>query len=329
MLMSSSSVLVSATTTGWRTTAMADFRGNSMRRWPGGWLGIAMPEEYGGAGLGIAEAAIMMQAVAESGAGMSGASAIHMNIFGLNPVVVFGTEEQKQRMLPPLIAGEDKACFAVTEPDAGLDTTQLNTRAERRRRSLRRHRAEGLDLDGAGRRTRCCCSRARRRSRQVPKPTDGLSLFYTDARSLARRGARDRQDGPQGGRFEHSSSSTASTCRPSDRIGEEGQRLRVHPARAQSRAHPDCRGGSRHRLCRARTRRAATRRNASCSAGRSARTRASSIRWRKAGWSSRPRNLMVFKAACAVRRRQAVRRGGQCGQISRGEAGLQGLRDAR
>src|SRR5436309_12652796 len=98
----------------------------------GGWLGIAMPKEYGGAGLGIAEAALMMQAIAESGAAMSGASAVHMNIFGLQPVVVFGTDEQKRRMLPPLIAGKDKACFAVTEPDAGLDTTALKVRAERR-----------------------------------------------------------------------------------------------------------------------------------------------------------------------------------------------------
>ena len=98
----------------------------------GNWLGIAMPEEYGGAGLGITEAAILMQAVAESGACMSGASAIHLNIFGLNPVVVFGTEAQKQRMLPPIVAGQDKACFGVTEPNAGLNTTQITTRAERR-----------------------------------------------------------------------------------------------------------------------------------------------------------------------------------------------------
>ena len=70
----------------------------------------------------------MMQAIAESGAGMSGASALHMNIFGLNPVVVFGNEEQKRRMLPPLIAGQDKACFAVTEPNVGLDTLKLKTR---------------------------------------------------------------------------------------------------------------------------------------------------------------------------------------------------------
>jgi acyl-CoA dehydrogenase len=96
------------------------------------WLGIAMPEAYGGAGLGITEATILMQAVAESGACMSGASAIHLNIFGLNPVVVFGTEAQKRRMLPPVIAGRDKACFGVTEPNAGLNTTQITTRAERR-----------------------------------------------------------------------------------------------------------------------------------------------------------------------------------------------------
>src|ERR1700760_4454294 len=98
----------------------------------GNWLGIAMPEAYGGAGLGITDAAVMVQAVAESGAAMSGASAIHLNIFGLNPVVVFGTEAQQRRMLPPVIAGRDKACFGVTEPNAGLNTTQITTRAERR-----------------------------------------------------------------------------------------------------------------------------------------------------------------------------------------------------
>src|SRR3981189_3051321 len=97
-----------------------------------GWLGICIPEQFGGSGLGVLEAAIMMRTIAESGAGMSGASAVHMNIFGLQPVVVFGTEEQKGRMLPPLIAGKDKACFAVTEPDAGLDTTALKVRAARR-----------------------------------------------------------------------------------------------------------------------------------------------------------------------------------------------------
>ena len=97
-----------------------------------GWLGICMPEEYGGAGLGVTEAAIMMRAIAESGGGQSAASSVHMNIFGLNPVVVFRTAEQKRRMLPPLIRGEPQACFAVTEPDAGLNTTHIKTRAARR-----------------------------------------------------------------------------------------------------------------------------------------------------------------------------------------------------
>ncbi|MGB7181128.1 MAG: acyl-CoA dehydrogenase family protein [Burkholderiaceae bacterium] len=97
----------------------------------GGWLGIAMPESVGGSGLGITEATLMMHAIARSGAGMSGASAIHMNIFGLNPVVRFGTDEQKQRFLPPLIAGKEKSCFAVTEPDAGLNTLGMKTFARR------------------------------------------------------------------------------------------------------------------------------------------------------------------------------------------------------
>jgi alkylation response protein AidB-like acyl-CoA dehydrogenase len=144
-----------------------------------GWLGIAMSPEYGGAGLGITEAALMMQAVAASGAGLSGASAIHMNIFGLNPVQVFGTAEQKQRFLPPLIAGEDKACFAVTEPDAGLDTTRLTTRAVR----------QGDRYVLSGRKIWISTAQVANKMliiarttplEEVAKPTQGLSLFYTD-----------------------------------------------------------------------------------------------------------------------------------------------------
>ena len=90
-----------------------------------------MPEAYGGSGLGITEAAVMMQAIAGSGAGFSGASAVHMNIFGLNPVVVFGSDAQKKRMLPGLIQGRERACFAVTEPDAGLNTRNIKTQAKK------------------------------------------------------------------------------------------------------------------------------------------------------------------------------------------------------
>jgi acyl-CoA dehydrogenase len=144
-----------------------------------GWLGIAMPQEYGGAGLGITEAALLMQTIAESGAGMSGASAVHMNIFSLNPVVVFATAEQKERWLPPLIAGRDKACFGVTEPDVGLDTTHLRTRAVR----------EGDHYVVNGRKIWTSTAQVTNKilllARTTPlgetgKSTRGLTLFYTD-----------------------------------------------------------------------------------------------------------------------------------------------------
>src|SRR5258707_2673094 len=141
-----------------------------------GWLGIAMPEEYGGAGLGITEAAIMMQAIAESGAAMTGASAVHINIFGLQPVVVFGTDEQKRRMLPTLIAGQDKACFAVTEPDAGLDTTALKVRAERRGDHY--VLAENLDFRRAANKVLILARTTP--LAEVKRKTEGLTLFYTD-----------------------------------------------------------------------------------------------------------------------------------------------------
>jgi acyl-CoA dehydrogenase len=144
-----------------------------------GWLGICIPEAYGGSGLGITEAAVMMQAIAESGAGMSGASCAHINIFGLNPVVVYGTEAQKQRMLRPMVEGRQKACFAVTEPNTGLNTTQLKTRAVRK--------GDHYVVDGQ----KVWISTAQVADKmlllarttpleEVSKPTLGLSLFYTD-----------------------------------------------------------------------------------------------------------------------------------------------------
>ncbi|MEK6212246.1 MAG: acyl-CoA dehydrogenase family protein [Pseudomonadota bacterium] len=144
-----------------------------------GWLGIAMPQQYGGAGLGITEAALMMQAVAESGAGFSGASALHMNIFGLNPVVVFGSDEQKQRWLPALIRGEEKACFAVTEPDAGLNTAKLATSA---RREGGRYilRGQKIWISTAQVADKMLILARTAAAQAGGKPTDGLSLFYTD-----------------------------------------------------------------------------------------------------------------------------------------------------
>ncbi|KAK4089427.1 hypothetical protein Purlil1_6416 [Purpureocillium lilacinum] len=144
-----------------------------------GWLGICMPEAYGGSGLGIAEAAVMMQTIAESGGGMTAASAVHINIFGLEPVVRFGTEEQRRRFLRPMIDGKERACFAVTEPNTGLDTLKLQ--------SLARRKGDDYILSGQ----KIWISTAQNAHKililvrttpleQVKKPSEGLTLFYTD-----------------------------------------------------------------------------------------------------------------------------------------------------
>ena len=186
-----------------------------------GWLGVCVPEAYGGSGLGISEAAVMMHAIAESGAGFSGASAVHMNIFGLNPVVVYGTDEQKRRMLPPIVAGKEKACFAVTEPNAGLETAKLQTRAERR--------GDRYVVNGA----KIWISTAQVADRmliltrttpveQVRKPTDGLSLFFT---ALDRRFVEVREIEKMGRKAVDSNQMFIDNLEVpvEDRIGEEGQ----------------------------------------------------------------------------------------------------------
>ena len=145
----------------------------------GGWLGVAMPEEYGGAGLGLTEAAHVMQTVTQSGAGFTGASAVHLNIFGLMPVVKFGTDEQKQRHLPKIIAGEDKACFAVTEPNSGLDTANLETRAEKHGNGYRIN-GRKIWTTMAQRANKILINARPTPKDQTAKPMQGLSLFYTD-----------------------------------------------------------------------------------------------------------------------------------------------------
>ncbi|MGD2140142.1 MAG: acyl-CoA dehydrogenase family protein [Burkholderiales bacterium] len=186
-----------------------------------GWLGIAMPEAFGGAGLGISEAAIMMQAIARSGAGFSGASAVHMNIFGLNPVVVFGNEEQKRRMLPALIEGRERACFAVTEPDTGLNTTRIKTRAEK----------HGKHYIVSGQKVWISTAQVAEKvlllARTTPieqcaKPEQGLSLFYTDLD----RSAVEVREIAKMGRHAVDSNQVFFDALPvpeQDRIGEEGR----------------------------------------------------------------------------------------------------------
>lgn len=188
----------------------------------GGWLGIAMPEEYGGAGQGVTEAAILAQTIARSGACLSGASAIHMNLFGPMPIVVFGTDEQKSRFLPALIKGEDRCCFGVTEPDAGLNTTAISTKAER----------DGADYVVHGRKMWTSTAQtankilllARTTPRdQCAKPTDGLSLFYAD---LDRGGATEVREIEKMGRKAVDSNAVffdGLRVAKDDLIGEEGK----------------------------------------------------------------------------------------------------------
>jgi acyl-CoA dehydrogenase len=185
-----------------------------------GWLGIAMPLAHGGAGLGISEAALMMHTIAASGAGLSGASAVHMNIFGLHPVVVFGSDEQKQRWLPPLIAGRDRACFAVTEPNTGLNTLKLKTRAVR----------EGDHYVVSGQKVWISSAQvankmlllARTTPLEQSSGTQGLSLFYTD---LDRGKIEVREIDKMGRSAVDSNQVFIDGLRIAvdDRIGEEGQ----------------------------------------------------------------------------------------------------------
>jgi acyl-CoA dehydrogenase len=143
-----------------------------------GWLGIAMPTEFGGAGLGITEAAVMMQAIAESGACMSGASSVHIPVFSLQPIALFGTQKQKERMLPPVVRGEDQVCFAVTEPNVGLNTTEMKTRVERRDGGYLVN-GEKIWISTAQVANKMLLLARSTPLDQVKRKTEGLSLFYT------------------------------------------------------------------------------------------------------------------------------------------------------
>lgn len=163
-----------------------------------GWLGIALPESLGGAGLGISEATMMMQTVAESGAGMAGAQAIHANVYATQPLARFGTREQLRETIPNIISGKWRVCFGVTEPDAGLNTLGLATAAARV--------AGGYSI--SGQKIWITCAQvaskmmllARTTPRdQVRKPSEGLSLFCIDL-DRSRPGLEMRRIKKMGGR---------------------------------------------------------------------------------------------------------------------------------
>ncbi|KAI0838458.1 acyl-CoA dehydrogenase/oxidase [Hypoxylon sp. FL0890] len=146
----------------------------------GGWLGIALPEELGGAGLGISEAVMMMQTITESGAGMAGAQAIHANVYATQPLAKFGTKDQLESTIPNIISGKWRTCFGVTEPNTGLDTLRLRTVAKKQ--------ADGSYIV-TGQKIWITCAQVAKKMmllarttplEEVKKPSEGLSLFCID-----------------------------------------------------------------------------------------------------------------------------------------------------
>jgi acyl-CoA dehydrogenase len=145
----------------------------------GGWLGIAMPVEHGGAGLGVTEAAIMMQEIGRSGGAFAACSTVHINIFGLHSIVRHGTEAQRARWLPAIIKGTSRACFGVTEPDAGLDTSKIKTEAKQ----VGDHyiiNGQKIWTSTAQQADKIVLLARTTPLDQCARPADGLSLFYAD-----------------------------------------------------------------------------------------------------------------------------------------------------
>ena len=144
-----------------------------------GWLGIALPEQHGGAGLGISEATMMLQTIAQSGAGFAGAQSIHANVYATQPLAKFGNKEQLETTLPNIISGKWRTCFGVTEPNTGLDTLRLRTTATKK----------GDYYSISGQKIWITCAQVARKMillarttplEEVKKPSEGLSMFCID-----------------------------------------------------------------------------------------------------------------------------------------------------
>ncbi|OAL34988.1 hypothetical protein AYO20_05703 [Fonsecaea nubica] len=144
-----------------------------------GWLGIALPEEFGGAGLGISEATMMLQTISQSGAGMAGAQSIHANVYATQPLAKFGNKDQLQSTIPNIISGKWRVCFGVTEPNTGLDTLRLKTTATRK----------GDKYIITGQKIWITCAQVASKMillarttplEEVKRPSEGLSMFCID-----------------------------------------------------------------------------------------------------------------------------------------------------
>ena len=144
-----------------------------------GWLGITMPADYGGAGLGVTEAVIMMHEVASHGGGMAAASTVHINLFGPHPIVRFGTAEQRKRWLPRLVQGQDQVAFGFTEPDSGLNTTAIKTFAQKVPGGYRVH-GQKVWTSTAQVASKIMLLTRTTRLEDCARPTDGITIFYAD-----------------------------------------------------------------------------------------------------------------------------------------------------
>jgi acyl-CoA dehydrogenase len=187
----------------------------------GGWLGITMPEEYGGAGLGVTEAAIMMHEVASHGGAMAAASTVHINLFGPHPIVVKGTHEQKARWVPRLVSGQDQCAFGFTEPDAGLNTTRIKTFAEKAKGGYV-VRGQKVWTSTAQVANKIMLLTRTTKYEDCKRPTDGITIFYTDLD----RAKIDVRRIPKMGRKAVDSNSIfidGLFIPEEDRIGEEGK----------------------------------------------------------------------------------------------------------
>ena len=190
----------------------------------GGWLGITTPEEYGGHGFGITEASIILEEVAASGAGMNGASSMHLSIFGMHPVIVHGSEELKARTLPRIVTGDLHVCFGVTEPGAGLDTTKITTFA---RRDGDHYVVNGRKvwISKALESEKVLLLTRTTKFEDVARKTDGMTLFLTDLD----RSKVDIRPIPKMGRNAVSSNELfidGLEIPVEDRVGDEGQGFR-------------------------------------------------------------------------------------------------------
>jgi acyl-CoA dehydrogenase len=186
-----------------------------------GWLGITMPVEYGGAGLGVTEAVIMLHEVASHGGAMAAASTVHINLFGPHPIVVFGTPEQRSRWLPRLVQGQDQVAFGFTEPDAGLNTTAIKTFAQKVPGGYRVN-GQKVWTSTAQVASKIMLLTRTTKLEDCARPTDGITIFYTDLD----RSRIDVHRIPKMGRKAVDSNSIfidGLFIPEADRIGEEGK----------------------------------------------------------------------------------------------------------